>query len=239
MPMGRFVHGLGRAATEALWPTCCLGCDVPGSLLCPACIAALPVIDQAYACPRCGAPFGSLVCTECTGCLEEGPGGLEALDGVGCYGVYGWPLDRVLRGYKDCGERRAAVLLAEMLAQAAGARGTGFWDCVTFVPCTRGAFARRGHDHMEAVAQGVGHILGLPVLDALARREVQDQRGLTRLQRAANVRNSLVAVRPLEGRVCLLVDDVLTTGATLVSAAHALRQGGAGGVFGACVARAW
>lgn len=237
--MGRFVNGLGRAATEALWPTRCLGCDAPGSLLCTACIASLPAIDQAHACPRCGAPFGSLVCTECTGCLEDGPGGLEALDGVGCYGMYDWPLDRVLRGYKDRGERRAAGLLAEMLTQAVGAHGAVSWNCVTFVPCTRGAFARRGHDHMEAVARETGRILGLPVLDVLARREVQDQRGLTRLQRAANVRDSLVVVRPLEGLDCLLVDDVLTTGATLVSAAKTLRQGGAGGVFGACVARAW
>ena len=280
--------GLGKAArgaaryvadgvAETLWPTRCAGCEAPGALLCPECTAALPAIDQDRACRRCGAPFGSLVCTECNGCVarasddgadgEEGPqDGLECLDAVCCYGVHEWPLDRLIRMYKDAGERRAAPLLGRMVVQAvershllegapaapaapvppAAPVSPGALsapaprvDAVTFVPCTPEAYARRGFDHMEAVARSVAEGLALPFLDALARRAPQDQRGLGRVGRTANARRSLVPVLPLDGARLLLVDDVLTTGATLSAAAAALRAGGAVWVAGATVARAW
>lgn len=261
--MGRFTHAIGEAFVETLWPTRCFGCDAPGTLLCPACRDVLPVIDQSHACPRCGAPFGALVCTECTTCLErtddEEPrkppsadNGLPAddpsvmrsvLDHLGevrCYGVHAWPLDRVVRGYKDGGERRASRLLALMLTEAALACSqTGAWDAVTFVPCTPTAFARRGGDHMARVAHDLGDLLRIPVADVLARWAPRDQRGLSKAQRAANAQSSIVAVRPLEGARLLVVDDVLTTGATLGAAARALRRAGAAEVDGACVARAW
>lgn len=254
---GPVIAGLRRAASgaaELLWPTRCFGCDVPGTLLCASCAARLPAIEQRQACPRCGAPFGSLVCTECTDCLlrndDDGgegfdaPGPLDALrslDGVCCFGVHAWPLDRVVRGYKDGGERRAATILGELLLRALEDR-SGFgapWDAVTFVPCTREAYARRGGDHMEAVARHVAQRLGVPVADVLVRDAARDQRGLTRLQRSANARRSFACARLPAGRRLLLLDDVLTTGATLGAAASALRAAGASWVCGATVTRAW
>lgn len=267
VPVSGFLHALhgdgmravarrlADGAAEALWPTRCLGCDRPGTLLCPDCAAALPAIDQAHACPCCGAPFGSLVCTECTDCLErddeegcgKGPHLLEPLDGACCYGVHTWPLDRIVRGYKDAGERRAAALLAQMIVAALRARGWGdgrggLWsgcDVVSFVPCTPQAFARRGFDHMEEVARISARELGLPLKDALARYAPHDQRGLGRHGRAENAQASLVPVLPVEGARVLLLDDVLTTGATLAAAAGALRAAGATSVVAATAARAW
>ena len=52
-------------AQELAWPTRCLGCELPGELLCDECRAELPWIAQRWACPVCGAPFGWLTCTEC------------------------------------------------------------------------------------------------------------------------------------------------------------------------------
>lgn len=264
-PISSALQSLGRrladGAAETLWPTRCLGCERPGVLLCPDCAAALPAIDQAHACPRCGAPFGSLVCTECTDCLghpdddrgEKPPeprdlaDPLALLDGACCYGLHEWPLDRIVRGYKDAGERRASVLLAALIAQAVGdageACGSGAFsapfDGVAFVPCTPDAYARRGFDHMEEVARHAAALLGLPFVDALARWAPRDQRGLTKGQRAENARASLVPVVDVAGTRLLLLDDVLTTGATLGAAAGALKLAGARRVAGATVARAW
>lgn len=283
----RLLRTLGSAAAEALWPTRCVGCDRPGTLLCPDCAAALPAIEQRLACPRCGAPFGSLVCTECTRCREpqddcpvaagepDGRAALPAapfdeLDAVCCYGVDEWPLDRLVRAYKDGGERRAAELLGALVAQAACDAGlaggggkepcaapAGRRDCrdaccrdsrrpvlappgaVTFVPCTPRAFARRGFDHMERVARAAADGLGLPVADVLARCDVRDQRGLSREERARNVLGSLVVLEPLAGARLLVLDDVVTTGATLGAAARALRSAGASQVTAAAVVRAW
>ena len=287
---------LVNGVAETLWPTRCVGCERPGTLLCPDCAAALPAIDQAYACTRCGAPFGSLVCTECSTCCDGGDeglnvgrdggfgghvgfravaGGLAAaeldqcegaldevrqepedngvarvlaeLEGVCCYGVHAWPLDRLVRAYKDGGELRVSTLVADLIAQAtmqgfgtsekAGAPALPF-DAVTFVPCTPQAFARRGHDHMERVACEVSERLSLPLMDVLARHAPRDQRGLTRSARAVNAQASLVAVRRVPGARLLLLDDVLTTGATLGAAAKTLKQAGASTVHAATAARA-
>lgn len=246
---------------ELVWPTRCVGCDAPGTLLCEACRSRLPAIERALACPRCGAPFGSLVCTECTDCRErgrdegsdEGPGeagdahlpdALAGLSGVVCYGVLAWPLDAVVHAYKDAGERRVAGLLAGMAAQAvrgAAAGGGPFArvEAVTFVPATPAAYARRGYDHMELVARALACELGLPVVDALARSDGADQRGLARGERLRSADAGWSVVADVRGVRLLLADDVLTTGATLGAAARTLLAAGAAGVWGATVARAW
>ncbi len=253
----RVVASVAAGMAELMWPTRCVGCDAPGTLLCDDCRAALRPIDQAEACPRCGAPFGRIVCTECSGCftrnLDEGltapaADGSDAddpfrdLDGTCCYGVHAWPLSDVIRAYKDGDERRLAALLGEMLAVAAcGSRAfdPALLTGVTFVPSTPTAYARRGFDHMHPVAARAARLLGLPLRDVLARGTAVDQRTLTRADRIRNARGDCVALESLRGERLLLVDDVLTTGATLRGAALACRAAGAATVSAATVARAW
>lgn len=250
--MRHLVRELGAGTAELLWPTRCVGCDAPGTLLCDACRARLPLIDQPRACPRCGAPFGELVCTECTSCHADDEGAAPdlsavellptVLDGVCCAGALAWPLDALVRTYKDAGERRVAPILADLLAQALCATrafDVRSVDALVFVPATPAAFARRGFDHMEAVARHLARLLGLPAHDVLARGGVRDQRRLSRADRLANARDDVVCCEELDGASVLLVDDVLTTGATLLACARALRWAGASRVAGACVARTW
>lgn len=62
---------LHEAALETLWPTRCVLCDIPGTLLCHSCRVNLSYLDQLKACPRCGAAYGIHCCTECNHFILE------------------------------------------------------------------------------------------------------------------------------------------------------------------------
>ncbi len=256
----RMLRSCGDAVAEVFWPTRCVGCDAMGDLLCARCRDLMYEIDQKTACPRCGAPFGSLVCTECSPCLscdddpwsEDGPDPGAApslleviadLDAHRSYAMLEWPHDRMVRAFKDAQERRLAGYLAAGMVKAAragfGPEALARMDAVSFVPCTPQAFARRGADHMELVARDVARSLGLPLDDILARRSKLDQRGLGKGGRRANALGSFAVLHGLEGGHVLLLDDVFTTGATLGAAAYALKSRGAAEVLGLTFARAW
>ena len=105
-------------ALEALSPTRCAGCERSGALVCQDCLASLALIDPCHSCTRCGAPFGDLLCTECS---VEGTSSAmaEALDRCLTCAVYAHPLPRIIKAYKDAGERRLAPYLAELLYDTA------------------------------------------------------------------------------------------------------------------------
>ena len=113
-----FAERAAREALEALSPTRCAGCERAGALICQDCLAALTLIDPRHSCTRCGAPFGDLLCTECS---VEGTSSAmaEALDRCLACSVYAHPLPRIIKAYKDAGERRLAPYLAELLYDTA------------------------------------------------------------------------------------------------------------------------
>lgn len=111
------------------------------------------------------------------------------------------------------------------------------------VPTTERRRRRRGYNQAELLARQVAGELDRPVVDALARRRGgRTQVALHPLQRRANVQGAFAAqpgaAPKLEGRPVLLVDDVLTTGATAAAAALALAQAGASAVTLVTYARA-
>lgn len=216
---------------ELFFPTRCAGCEMPGALLCDTCREALPLVSAADACPRCGAPYGALVCTECWDREWEFEAALSL-------GEFEAPLARAVALHKDAAERRLGAVLGALLAERVAQSWPAWGEAVAFVPATPAALRRRGFDHGRAIAHEVAHTLEVPLLDALARASVRDQRALGREDRARNVAGSFSAVGALPGRV-LLCDDVFTTGATLDAAAATLIAAGAGAVRCATVARAW
>jgi predicted amidophosphoribosyltransferase len=225
--VGRLAEGL----LELLCPTRCAGCDLPGALLCDACEDALPRVESATACPRCGAPFGALVCTECW----NSEWSFEASVALGSLEP---PLSRAVVLHKDAGERRLAPVLGGLLAEVVERDWPGWAQSVSFVPATAKAVRRRGFDHADAIASAVAARIEAPLLPALVRTAALDQRALGRDARAANAAGSFAAVAPASGRV-LLVDDVMTTGATLDAASAVLLEAGAGAVRCAVLARSW
>lgn len=216
---------------ELLFPTRCAGCEMPGALLCDTCREALPLVSAADACPRCGAPYGALVCTECWEREWE-------FDAALSLGEFEAPLARAVALHKDASERRLGALLGALLAERVARTWSQWAEAVAFVPATPAALRRRGFDHGRAIALEVARTLDVPLLDALARSSVRDQRALGREDRARNVAGSFAAVGSLPERV-LLCDDVFTTGATLDAAAATLIAAGARSVRCATVARAW
>jgi len=231
---------LAEGFKELIWPTRCVGCDLPGTLLCEECEAALPRIDPDQACPHCGAAHGVILCTECD---PAKPNGGFPFQGARAFGRFEGALASMLVLYKDEGEKRLAPIIARLLAITAGSDWRSWADCIVFVPASADAFRRRGFDHMEQVARAMAAQTHIALLDVLARDKVVDQRKLDRQDRAANAAGSfqLLPARALalQDRNVLLIDDVFTTGATLSAAAQALIDAGARAVRVVVAARVW
>ncbi len=234
---------VSEALSELLWPTRCVGCEQPGELLCDECRSSLPWVEQRLACPVCGAPFGSLTCTEC-----EGDWACRTC--VAALGFHGAPA-RMVTCLKDAHELRLApVMAAAMLcaleeasawpaADGAARFSPGETDAVCFVPATAGAYARRGFDHMELVSAELARAAGLPLADVLVRSAARDQRELGRDERARNLAGTVRATEDVSGARLLLLDDVATTGASINEACRALVGRGAASVTACVLARVW
>lgn len=236
------VGALIEAALELISPTRCAGCERPGELICSACENAIQVIDPARSCLHCGAPFGAMVCTECAGAKTD-------LDRCLAAAVFDGPVGRIVRAYKDGGERRLAAEIGRIMLGAAvraqreaPGRYGGLLvraDAVVFVPATASAFRRRGFDHMELIARHLSGRSDIPLLDALVKHGSSDQRELGRADRLAEALGAYEVVLPVRGKRILLIDDVITTGATMSAAASALKAAGASHVDGLALARVW
>jgi predicted amidophosphoribosyltransferase len=140
--------------------------------------------------------------------------------------------------HKDAAELRLTPLLALLAADA-----TGEWldwaGGVAVLPASPGAFGRRGFDHGALLAAEFARAAKLPALDLLRALPHRDQRRLSRGGRADNATASIVTIprAHVPARV-LVLDDVMTTGATLHAAAIALLEAGADEVRAVAVARA-
>ncbi|MCR2818106.1 phosphoribosyltransferase family protein [Microbacterium sp. zg.Y1090] len=205
-PLHPSVRDALAAALALAFPTWCAGCDDPDTALCADCRAAL-------APPR-------LI-------LHRRLGGLDVHSALEFDGVAA----RVLRAFKEEGRTTLATALAPALAAALGSCGES--TAVVPVPSTAAAVRRRGYRPVELLARRAG---ARPWRLLRVVRASADQRGLTRAARAQNVAGSLEAAPAAAGRRVVLVDDVVTTGATLAEAARALRAAGAQVVAAATVA---
>lgn len=106
----------------------------------------------------------------------------------------------------------------------------GFWDVLVAVPLHTLKKQRRGYNQSECFARGLSKVLGVPYLELLVRRKfTATQTNKSRLERLENVDDvfALSEGQVTQGLRILLVDDILTTGATLCACAQTLLQGGA------------
>lgn len=185
-------------------------------------------------CVSCG-DLGSWWCGECDAVLRASLGGVEQIDGVttSCAVRYGDVVRDLILGYKVGLITAVAPVLGALVRRAVVAHPLLAPDVVCVpVPATTRSWLKRGFDPVTLMLAETD----LPVRCALAwRRPTRPQKFLRRDERARNVTAALRA-RRLPGRV-LVVDDVVTTGATIRASVAALRSAGVTVVGAACVAR--
>lgn len=204
------------ALLDLVLPTSCASCAAPGSELCPGCTAELlaPALGRHSPTPR--------------------PAGLPELVVAR---TYDGAAKAALLAHKEKGRLRLVGPLGSALGQALGVLELPPSTLVVAVPSSRAAVRSRGFDHARRLARSGARAAGLSSATLLVPvRTVADQSGLTAAARAANLAGALRARRDLRGLDVVVVDDVVTTGATLVEAARALSTAGARVRAAACVA---
>lgn len=225
------LRGLCRKAVDAVLPNSCLLCGADASdMLCAGCHADLPTLPSAR-CPRCCEPTpGGEHCGRCL----AGPPHFDATTAL--Y-RYDFPLDRLVHGLKYGGQLSLAGWFGALLAQALAGRQ---FDSIIPLPLHPSRLQERGFNQSGEIARVVGRRLGLAVDNHSCRRWRPNvpQAELPLAQRAANVRGVFECVSDLRGRQVLVIDDVMTSGATLSECARTLKLHGAARVEVAVVARA-
>lgn len=222
-----------RWLLDLLFPARCLGCGQRGGLLCAGCEPTVPYLPPA-ACPTCARPATDG--QRCSRCRAAAP----ALDGVR---AVCWLEGPVRRGIHQLKYRRARVVadwLAGLLLASLAARPL-LADLVVPVPVPPDRLRQRGFNQAELLARPVAAATGAPLAPGLLvrTRPTRPQVGLGAAERRRNVRGAFACLDPaaVRGRRVLVVDDVLTTGATLDECARALKAAGASQVYGLAVAR--
>ena len=213
---------LRNDASHLLWPARCLVCTAPAEDardLCLACAAALPW--NRMACDRCALPLPAP--GTCGRCLRHPP----PLARTHATCTYGFPLDRLLPRFKFHQDLAAGRLLSQLMAEACA--GLPRPDAVVPIPLHRARLRSRGYDQALELARPLARALSLPLRDDLLLR-VRATSAQSKLDASARRRNLRDAFAPrrsdgLPAHV-VLVDDVMTTGATLHAAAAALLRAG-------------
>ena len=210
--------------------TCFLCRGAARDVLCAACDADLPRLAPQL-CPRCALPSpGGAVCGRCLARAPRYDGTVAAL-------AYAFPADTLVHALKFRGELALAPLLARLLLERLPPLRAV--DCVVPVPLSSTRLRSRGYNHAAEIARPIAAALRAPLELSLCerRRDTAPQLELPWSERERNVRGAFASSASVAGASVAVVDDVMTTGATLDEIAAALKEAGAARVVNWVVAR--
>jgi ComF family protein len=222
----------GATIAEALLPQDCVLCDgsTQGFIACEPCMQSLPRLPDH--CPRCALPAVSN--TLCGACQRHPP----QFDATFAACRYDFPLDRLMQAYKYDGTLAMGALFAHLLGNVL--IGSPNVDLIVPLPLAPRRLRERGFNQSHEIARRLGSRTGIDV-DPMAATRIRDTTVQAKLpvdDRSRNVRNAFTATSAVIGRRIAVVDDVMTTGATLEEFARTLKSHGALHVENWVVARA-
>jgi ComF family protein len=222
---------IGARIRQSLLAQDCLLCQAASGerLLCAACERELPA--TASACPRCALAGPSDA--ECGACIADPP----HYDASCAAFIYAYPVDALIQALKYGGQLALAGLFAHKLYQRVG-KAAGV-DLIVPLPLHPARLAERGFNQAVEIARALARESGIRMDAHLARRVryTSPQTGLPWRERTANVRQAFNCERDLAGLSVAVIDDVMTTGATLNEFARTLKKSGAKRVQNWVVAR--
>jgi competence protein ComFC len=226
-----------------IFPDDCRLCEKPLTKVsripvCDSCLALPQPLQAEYFCSVCRTPFVDAYPLDefdhCTVCRES----LVNFDTAYSYGSYEGPLQKLIQLFKYGKVESLADPLSRLLLKSLPF-GENF-DVIMAMPMHWRKKWERGFNQAELLAEPVARRFGMKLSNNLARaRYTKAQAGLNEKERQANLKGSLTVKRSAEvsGKRVLLIDDVLTTGATLRAAAAALKASGAAHVTALTLAR--
>ncbi len=211
-------------------PCLLCGARALGSLLCPGCHADLPRLPAAR-CPLCALPTpdGAI----CGACLKRPP------EFARCQAVYHYefPADALIKRLKYGGELAIAGFLAERLLEELDQAALP--DLILPMPLHPGRLGERGFNQAVEIGRLLSRRLDIPMARNTVRRlrDTPPQAGLDLKQRRRNLRGAFACEQALRGERVALLDDVMTSGASLDELARVVKRSGAADVEAWVVAR--
>lgn len=232
-----------RQCLDLLLPPACLLCSerlpagTPATAFCPTCAAGMPQPAPAC-CPLCAVAHRTPVPSRhhCEECLRQPPPFVRVL----AVGPYAGTLKEAVQAFKYRGQLPLERPLGELLTTSVRAGGGRHPDLVVPVPLYPQRLRERGYNQSLLLARRLAAQLAVPVEARLLRRTraTAPQQGLDATARSSNLHGAFAVTARLPGRHILLVDDVMTTGATVRECAAVLRRAGAAAVEVAILGRA-
>ena len=217
-------------AVHAVLPAHCALCGARSAAarLCAACTATLPLMPRER-CERCALPLPSG--KVCAVCLAGSP----SHDSIIAACAYEFPIAALVPAYKYGRDLALAPLLANLLVPHLNPDV----DAIVAMPLSAPRLRERGFNQAHELARHVARAIGVPVLRDACRKvaDTPPQAGLTLPERVRNVKRAFVCDADLRGARVAIVDDVMTTGATMNELARVLKRAGADHVSGWVVAR--
>ena len=226
-----------------VYPRRCAGCSRPMDIdpghVCWECLAAMQIIEHPF-CAKCGDPIDGIVedAYVCSWCVRNEPKFDAARSAVRYRGTLGVVLQSFKYGGVTCASSKLVDLLYACIRTHFACEQ---FDLVAFVPLYPTKERDRTFNQSRILAAGLAAKLSIPLFaQALRRtRDTPTQTSLNSRARRENVKNAFSVPHPdwIAGRRLLLVDDIMTTGATVAECSHKFRKAGAASVHVATVAR--